>query len=79
MGMDITEIEKFRIAQCFWGLVEDEGEANKGYSEALAMHGEKLGPKAVAKIKEIMAEERGHIDELQEILFDITGIPSEVH
>lgn len=77
--MDSKELDKFCIASSIWALIEDEGEANKGYAEFLAQFGDRLGPETISKIKEIMSEEIKHIDMLQEMALELTGVKMEVH
>lgn len=69
--------EKFAIANCIWGLLEDEGEANKGYASFLAMYQDRMSPEAVARIKEIMSEESKHVNILMAMAEQLTGIKPE--
>lgn len=71
--------EPFTIAHCLWGLIEDEGEANKGYASFLALYNDRLSDSVVAAIREIMSEESKHVEMLMEIVEHLTGIKPEAH
>lgn len=79
LTMSTNEYEKFCVASSIWELIEDEGEANKGYANFLCKYGDKLGPHTIKEIKEIMSEEIKHIATLQKIAEELTGVKIEVH
>lgn len=77
--MDNKYVDKFQVASVIWALIKDEGEANQGYAAFLACYGTLLGPNMIKDIKEIMSEEIKHIDMLQKMAEELTGIKMEIH
>ena len=64
-------------ASKIWELLEDEGEANKGYTEFLACFGNNLSQDHKVLIEEIISEEAKHVVILMNIAQDLTGIRPE--
>lgn len=67
----------YSIANMIWELIEDEGEANKGYAAFLSMYGNNLLDEDREIIKNIMSEEYKHTCDLLKMAERLTGIKAE--
>lgn len=73
MSVDLT----YYIAQDIWELIEDEGEANKGYSQFLARWEKNLLEEDLLIVRNIIAEEYKHTCDLLKMAERLTGIKAE--
>lgn len=73
--MEKTTRLEHEIAEGLWRLVEDEGEANKGYFEFLACF--ELPEHMEKQIRDIISEEYKHTCMLLKMAEELTGIKAE--